>query len=55
MKVRMCAWGISGIAAIPLMLDGAMMVYFLGALLLSYIMGFVITMVMVPGEGLQNG
>lgn len=55
MKVRMCAWGISGIAAIPLMLDGAMMLYFLGALLLSYIMGFVITMVMVPGEGIQNG
>lgn len=55
LRVRMCAWGISGLAALPLMKNGQMMLYFLGALLLSYMMGFLITLVMVPGEVIKNG
>ena len=53
--VRMCAWGVSGIAALPLMVNPLMMLCFLTALLCSYVMGFVITMVTVSGEVVKNG
>ena len=52
--VRMCAWGISGLAAVPLMKTPAMMLWFLGALLLSYVMGFVITALLIRKDAMQN-
>lgn len=53
-RVHMCAWGISGLAAVPLMEKPYMMVWFLGGLLLSYAMGFVITTLAVPKGAVEH-
>ena len=55
MGVRMCAWGISGLAAIPLMKTPSMMLWFLGAILLSYVMGFAFTGLFIRKEAMDNG
>ena len=53
--VRMCAWGISGMAAIPLMKTPSMMLWFSVALLMSYSMGFVITSLFISKGAVRNG
>ena len=52
--VRMCGWGISGLAAVFLMKTPGMMLVFLAALALSYLMAFVITAVHIRKEAIGN-
>lgn len=54
MKVQSIAWGPSGLVAIPLMKTPSMMLYFFLGLVISYIMGFIITWFGIKEEAVAN-
>lgn len=54
MGVMSIAWGPSGLVAIPLMKTPMMMLYFFLGLVISYIMGFIITWFGIKAEDVAN-
>ena len=54
MKVVATSWGPSGLVAIPLMKTGAMMMYFLIGLVISYVAGFIITALFIKEKDVEN-
>lgn len=54
MHVMAIAWGPSGLVAIPLMKTPAMMLYFFLGLVISYIMGFIITWFGIKAQDVAN-
>lgn len=54
MGVMSTAWGPSGLVAIPLMKTPSMMLYFFLGLVISYIMGFIITYFVIKDEDVAN-
>jgi len=54
MGVAANAWGPSGLVAIPLMQTPAMMLYYFLGLVISYIMGFIITTIGIKSQDVAN-
>lgn len=54
MKVKAVAWGPSGLVAVALMQTPAMMLYFLIGLVISYVMGFIITWFGIKTQDVAN-
>ncbi len=54
MGVASNAWGPSGLVAIPLMQTPSMMLYYFLGLVISYIMGFIITWFGIPAQDVAN-
>lgn len=54
MGVMSVAWGPSGLVAIPLMKTPAMMLYFFLGLIISYVMGFIITWFGIKAQDVAN-
>ena len=54
MQVSSVAWGPSGLVAIPLMSTPAKMLYYFVGLIISYVMGFVVTAVAIKDDDVKN-